>query len=86
MSDAIVLDELTCELKHEVAQCVPHANLDLCLTCGACTGGCPASRQYDMDPRRFLRMLLLGMDEEIVKKSPGCGSAPCADGVSRPVP
>jgi len=67
MTNSIALDELTCELKNEVASRIPDANLDLCLTCGACTGGCPASGQYDMDPRKFLRMLLLGMDEEIVK-------------------
>jgi len=67
MTDSIALDELTCELKDEVASRIPDANLDLCLTCGACTGGCPASGQFDMDPRKFLRMLLLGMDEEIVK-------------------
>ena len=67
MTESIALDELTCELKDEVASRIPEANLDLCLTCGAFTGGCPASGQYDMDPRKFLRMLLLGMDDEIVK-------------------
>jgi ferredoxin len=40
-------------------------NLDLCLTCGACSAGCPATGLEDMDPRKFLRMAALGMDEEI---------------------
>ena len=40
-------------------------NLDLCLTCGACSAGCPATGLEDMDPRKFLRMASLGMDEEI---------------------
>jgi ferredoxin len=40
-------------------------NLDLCLTCGACALGCPASGLEDMDPRKFLRMATLGLDEEI---------------------
>ena len=42
-------------------------NLNLCLTCGACSSGCPASGLEGMDPRKFLRMAALGMDEEILK-------------------
>jgi ferredoxin len=42
-------------------------NLNLCLTCGACSSGCPATGLEGMDPRKFLRMAALGMDEEITK-------------------
>ena len=42
-------------------------NLDLCLTCGACASGCPATGLAGMDPRKFLRMAALGLDEEIIK-------------------
>ena len=42
-------------------------NLNLCLTCGACASGCPATGLEGMDPRKFLRMVTLGMDEEITK-------------------
>lgn len=39
-------------------------NLDLCLTCGLCAAGCPATGLADgMDPRKFLRMAALGLDE-----------------------
>ena len=41
-------------------------NLNLCLTCGACASGCPASEIGQMDPRRFLRMAAMGMDDEIL--------------------
>jgi ferredoxin len=41
-------------------------NLNLCLTCGACSSGCPATGLADMDPRKFLRMAALGMDEEML--------------------
>jgi len=41
-------------------------HLNLCLTCGACSSGCPATGLEDMDPRKFLRMAALGMDEEIL--------------------
>ncbi len=40
-------------------------NLNACLTCGACSSGCPATGLEDMDPRKFLRMAALGMDQEI---------------------
>jgi len=40
-------------------------NLNLCLTCGACASGCPATGLVGMDPRKFLRMAALGMDDEI---------------------
>ncbi len=41
-------------------------NLNLCLTCGLCASGCPAAGLGDMDPRKFLRMASLGMDEELM--------------------
>lgn len=41
-------------------------NLNLCLTCGACASGCPATGLEGMDPRKFLRMAALGMDEEVL--------------------
>lgn len=44
-------------------------NLNLCLTCGACASGCPASGLEGMDPRKFLRMAALGLDAEITKHS-----------------
>ena len=40
-------------------------NLNMCLTCGACASGCPATGLGGMDPRKFLRMAALGMDEEV---------------------
>ncbi len=40
-------------------------NLNLCLTCGACSSGCPATGLEGMDPRKFLRMAALGLDEEV---------------------
>lgn len=39
-------------------------NLNLCLTCGLCSAGCPATGLEDMDPRKFLRMCALGLGDE----------------------
>jgi heterodisulfide reductase subunit C len=44
-------------------------NLNLCLTCGACSSGCPATGLEGMDPRKFLRMAALGMDDEFLKSN-----------------
>lgn len=50
----------------EVKKLLPEGgNLDMCLTCGACSSGCPATGLADMDPRKFLRMAAMGMDEEL---------------------
>lgn len=40
--------------------------LDLCLTCGTCAGGCPVSGVDDMDMRKALRMVVLGLEQELV--------------------
>lgn len=41
-------------------------NLNMCLTCGACSSGCPATGFDNMDARKFLRMAALGLDDEII--------------------
>jgi len=41
------------------------ASYDACLNCGLCSSGCPASGLYGMDPRRFVRMAMLGMNQEL---------------------
>jgi Fe-S oxidoreductase len=44
---------------------VKDGNLNACLTCGSCASGCPATGIMDMDPRKFIRMAVLGMDKEL---------------------
>ncbi len=52
--------------KDKVMELLPDGgNLNACLTCGACASGCPASGLEDMDPRKFLRLAALGMDDII---------------------
>ncbi len=52
--------------KDRVMELLPEGgNLNLCLTCGLCSSGCPATGLDDMDPRKFLRMAALGLDDEI---------------------
>ena len=65
-SDVIDIKPRKGTLKDQVMALLPDGGkLNLCLTCGACSSGCPATGLEGMDPRKFLRMAALGMDEEI---------------------
>ncbi len=67
MAEPIVLADMKGEFKKRIQPLLPEGgNLDLCFTCGTCSSGCPATGLHDMDPRKFLRMVLLGMDEEVL--------------------
>ena len=63
--EAINLSDLKGEFRAKVNKLLLESNLNLCLTCGACAGGCPATGLENMDPRKFVRMVVLGLDEEI---------------------
>lgn len=65
MSELIKVNEKKNNLKKIVEEIIPDGNLSLCMTCGTCASGCPATGLMDMDPRKFIRMAVLGMDEEI---------------------
>jgi len=53
--------------KDQVMALLPEGgNLNACLTCGLCASGCPASGLENMDPRKFLRLASLGLDEEVL--------------------
>ncbi len=62
---AITLSGLKGEFREKVNKLIPAGNLNLCLTCGTCAAGCPATGLENMDPRKFVRMVLLGFDEEV---------------------
>jgi heterodisulfide reductase subunit C len=43
------------------------SKVDACLTCGTCAGGCPVSAWEGLDPRKLVRMIQLGLEDEIIK-------------------
>jgi Fe-S oxidoreductase len=56
----------TINFKEAAMELLPKgASFEACLTCGLCSSGCPASGIENMDPRKFIRMAMLGMDEEL---------------------
>ncbi|MCP4123571.1 MAG: (Fe-S)-binding protein [Bacteroidetes bacterium] len=60
----------TINFKKKALEILPEgASFDSCLTCGLCSSGCPASGLENMDPRRFIRMAMLGMDKELSNTS-----------------
>ena len=68
-------------LQDPVRQYLNKFNLSLCLTCGTCTNGCPATGTPSLeglDTRKAIRMLALGMVDEVMESMfpwvcTGCG-------------
>lgn len=61
------IDELDPHFKHEVADQPGGENIKNCFACGVCTGGCPVSEiDSSYDPRKIIRMILLGMKERVL--------------------
>lgn len=64
---AIVLNELDTKFKYEVAEEPGGENIKLCFACGLCTASCPVSDiDSEFNPRRIIRMVLLGMKKEVL--------------------
>jgi heterodisulfide reductase subunit C len=61
------LKSLDLEFKNQVASRPGGENVTNCFLCGTCTAGCPVSSlNGDYNPRRIVRMILLGMKEEVL--------------------
>lgn len=55
------------EFKNEVAARPGGENVRLCFACGACTAACPvAAVDETFNPRQMIRMVLLGMKQELL--------------------
>ena len=75
--EAIQIKKVNSELWHYFS----NFDLNLCLTCGTCAGGCPATGMpelHGIDVRKVIRMLALGLVEEVVASNfpwvcTGCG-------------
>jgi heterodisulfide reductase subunit C len=44
-------------------------NLNLCYQCGKCSAGCPISFAMDLLPNQVIRLVLLGLEEDIANCS-----------------
>ncbi len=64
---AIDLSECDRNFKYELSKEAGAENIMACFSCGTCTGGCPV-RAVDerYNPRKIIRMALLGMKEAVL--------------------
>ncbi len=59
--------ELDPKFKYEVASQPGGEKLKVCFACGVCTAGCPVSEiSNKFDPRKIIRMVLMGMKERVL--------------------
>ena len=64
----ITMDKLNPKFKFEVAEEPGGENIKRCFACATCTTICPVFEvQDEYDPRKIIRMVLLGMKEEVLK-------------------
>jgi len=63
----VVLNELDCKFKYDVAAEPGGENIKACFACGLCTASCPVA---DIDPaynpRKIIHQVLLGMRKEVL--------------------
>lgn len=63
----VALNELDAKFKYDVAREPGGEHLNLCFACGLCTASCPVSDiDQRFNPRRIIRMVLLGMRKEVL--------------------
>ncbi|MBU0544695.1 MAG: 4Fe-4S dicluster domain-containing protein [Proteobacteria bacterium] len=53
------------ELNHDRFKTLPFSH-DFCITCGLCSSACPASGIDGFDPRMLVRMVGLGLEDDVV--------------------
>ncbi len=65
--DKIILNEMDANFKNEIASQPGAEHFKRCFTCGTCTASCPVAEVHEeYDPRKIIRMALLGMKEEVL--------------------
>ncbi|MCG2830990.1 MAG: 4Fe-4S dicluster domain-containing protein [Desulfobacteraceae bacterium] len=65
------MDTITSIKSSEIKQKAPlrpiESLTDMCMACGTCSAGCPLTGIEGFDPRKIVRMVLMGMDKELVE-------------------
>ena len=65
--ETITVTKLDPNFKFEIAEKPGAENIRKCFACGTCTAGCPVFHvEHTYNPRKIIRMILLGMREEVL--------------------
>lgn len=65
--DKIKLSEMDANFKNEIASQPGAEHFKSCFTCGTCTASCPVAEvNEEYDPRKIIRMSILGMKDEVL--------------------
>jgi heterodisulfide reductase subunit C len=65
--EKITSSKLDPNFKYEIARRSGAENIRKCFSCGTCTAGCPVFQvEADYNPRKLIRMILLGMRKEVL--------------------
>ena len=65
--EKIVITKLDPNFKFELAERPGAENIRKCYACGTCTAGCPVFHvEHKYNPRKIIRMILLGMREQVL--------------------
>ena len=64
----IIIDKLNTNFKNEIAKIHGAENIGRCFACGTCSVTCPVfAVEEGYDPRKIMRMVILGMKDEVLK-------------------
>ncbi len=67
METIVIGKQLDPNFKYEIASRPGGENLQKCFACGTCTAGCPVFHvEHEYNPRKLIRMILLGMREQVL--------------------
>lgn len=65
--EEIIMKELDSNFKYEIASQPGAENFKRCFSCGTCTASCPVAEvNEEYDPRKIIRMAILGMRKEVL--------------------
>jgi len=65
--DKIILNEMDSKFKDDIVSQPGAEFFTRCFTCGTCTAACPVAEVHEeYDPRKIIRMAILGMRKEVL--------------------
>ena len=78
----IRMDECSPGFMDEIAK-AGGENVKSCFQCGTCTGGCPTAYAMDYPPRTIMRMIQLGMRDQVLQSKTIWTCASCNTCITR---